>query len=144
LDEFIQTLVTQYEKRRLGKTFVAVRTNGPVPVVGYCTLASGAVACGDLPSDIARKSPQHPNPVVLLARLAVDECVQDERVGERLLADALQRAAALSKSLDIFAVEVVAIDDEAAAFYARYGFLQLLDAPKHLFLPIAVIEAAIL
>ena len=51
--------------------------------------------------------------------------------------------AALSKSLGVFAVEVVAIDDEAAAFYVKYGFLPLLDDPKHLFLPIAAIETAI-
>jgi len=89
LDEFIQTLVTQYEKRRLGKTFVAIRTDAPATVVGYYTLASGAVACADLPPKVARKLPQHPIPVVLLARLAVDQSVQGERIGDRLLADAL-------------------------------------------------------
>ena len=64
-------------------------------------------------------------------------------MGERLLVDALRRAVGLSKSLGIFAVEVVAIDEDAAAFYAKYGFLTLLDDLKHLFLPIAAIEAAI-
>ncbi len=72
LDEFIRTLVTQYEKRRLGKTFVAVQTDDLATVVGYYTLASGAVACANLPPNVARKLPQHPIPVILLARLAVD------------------------------------------------------------------------
>jgi predicted N-acetyltransferase YhbS len=112
-------------------------------VVGYYTLAAGTVACANLPPDVARKLPQHPIPVVLLARLAVDQSVQGQRVGERLLGDALSRAAALSKSLGVYAVELVAIDEQAAAFYARYGFMPLLDDPKHLFLPISVIEAAV-
>jgi hypothetical protein len=76
LDEFIQTLVTQYEKRRLGKTFVAVQTADSATVVGYYTLASSALACANLPPDLARKLPCHPIPVVLLARLAVDQSVQ--------------------------------------------------------------------
>jgi hypothetical protein len=43
LDDFLRTLVTQYEKRRLGKTFVAVLAGDP-KVIGYYTLAAGAVA----------------------------------------------------------------------------------------------------
>ncbi len=38
LDEFIRTLVTQYEKRRIGKTFVAVRTDDLATVVGFMPL----------------------------------------------------------------------------------------------------------
>lgn len=68
LDEFIRTLVTQYEKRRLGKTFVAVQADEGKAIIGYYTLASGAVACADLPNEVAKKLPKHPVPVILLAR----------------------------------------------------------------------------
>lgn len=142
LDKFIRTLVTQYETRRLGKTFVAARTERVAEVVGYYTLASGAVACANLPHDVARKLPGHPIPVVLLARMAVDQRVQGQRIGEMLLMDALRRAAALTESLGVFAVEVLAIDERAAAFYVKYGFMPLVDDPNHLFLPISVIERA--
>jgi len=37
-------------------------------------------------------------------------------------------------------VEVDALDDQAAAFYRRYGFAPLLDDPLHLYLPIATVE----
>jgi hypothetical protein len=43
LDQFIRTLVSQYAKRDLGRTFVAVREGQP-RVFGYYTLASGAVS----------------------------------------------------------------------------------------------------
>ena len=72
LDDFLRTFVTQYEKRRLGKTFVAVPSDDALRVIGYYTLAAGAVAFAHLPIEVARKLPRHPVPVILLARLAVD------------------------------------------------------------------------
>lgn len=139
LDEFIRTRVTQYEKRRLGKTFVAV-PNGSKQVIGYYTLAAGAVACVHLPPESARKLPRHPIPVVLLARLAVDRLSQGRRLGEELLLDSLQRAFELSKQIGIYCVAVDAIDNEAVTFYQKYGFSSLVDQPMRLFLPIATIE----
>jgi GNAT superfamily N-acetyltransferase len=139
LDDFIRARVSQYEKRRLGKTFVAV-ASGDKQVIGYYTLAAGAVAFKHLPSDAARKLPKHPVPVVLLARLAVDQSSQGMGLGERLLLDALQRALELSAGLGIHAVEVEALDAAAAAFYRKYGFIPLLDDPRHLHLPITTVE----
>lgn len=142
LDDFLRARVSQYEKRRLGKTFVAVPT-GEKRVIGYYTLAAGAVAFERLPADAARKLPRHPVPVVLLARLAVDQSAQGIRLGEGLLLDALQRAVDLSAGLGVYAVEVDAIDDGAAAFYRKYGFDPLLDDPLHLYLPISTAEAVL-
>lgn len=139
LDDFIRARVSQYEKRRLGKTFVAVPP-GEKRVIGYYTLAAGAVAFEHLPGDSARKLPKHPVPVVLLARLAVDRSAQGRGLGEALLMDALQRSLDLSGGLGVHAVEVDALDDAAAAFYRKYGFTPLLDDPLHLYLPIATVE----
>ncbi len=143
LDEFIQALVSQYEKRRLGKTFVVVRADESHTVVGYYTLAAGAVAFAHVPEEVVRKLPKHPLPVILLARLAVDQAAQGQRVGEALLTDALRRSLELSKSLGVFAVEVLAIDAQAAAFYGKYGFTPLLDDARHMYLPIRAIEEAV-
>lgn len=139
LDDFIRTRVSQYEKRRLGKTFVAV-SEGKKRVIGYYTLAAGAVLFEHLPTVASRKLPKHPIPVILLARLAVDQSVQGQRLGEGLLLDALQRSLNLSDNLGTHAVEVDALDDSAVAFYVKYGFTPLLDNPKHLYLPLATIE----
>jgi GNAT superfamily N-acetyltransferase len=141
LDGFLHTLVTQYEKRRLGKTFVAVRPGNP-NVLGYYTLASSAVAFANLPKEAARKLPKHPAPVILLARLAVDQSLQGQGLGETLLMDALERSLELSKSLGVFAIEVLAIDAGAASFYGKYGFTSLLDDPLHMYLPMSAIEDA--
>lgn len=113
---------------------------GESRVVGYYTLAAGAVVFEHLPTDASKKLPKHPVPVVLLARLAVDQSFQGKGLGERLLLDALQRSLDLSAGLGVHAVEVDALDDAAAAFYRKYGFTPLLDDPLHLYLPIVTVE----
>lgn len=142
LDEFLHTLVSQYEKRRLGKTSVAVRTGGVDQAVGYYTLAASAVSFDNLPPEIAKKLPRHPLPTILLARLAVDRRAQGEGLGKALLHDALRQALGISKLLGVFAVEVLAIDEQAAGFYTKFGFASLLDNPWHMYLPIRTVEEA--
>ncbi len=142
LDDFIRNRVSQYEKRRLGRTYVAVPPESKL-VMGYYTLAAGAVSFAQMPVDAAKKLPKHPVPVVLLARLAVDLSFHGRRLGEGLLLDALQRSLDLSAELGVHAVEVDAIDDSAAAFYRKYGFTPLVDQPLHLFLSMSTIEKAL-
>jgi GNAT superfamily N-acetyltransferase len=139
LDEFLRSLVSQYEKRRLGRTYVAV-VPGEKRVYGYYTLASGSVPFQTLPSPTAKKIPRHPFPVALLGRLAVDQTAQGRGLGEELLMDALRRCLDLSTKLGIFAVEVMAIDAEAKRFYLKYGFVPLLDSDLHLYLPMKTIQ----
>jgi predicted N-acetyltransferase YhbS len=141
LDDFIRSRASQYEKRKLGKTFAAVLP-GEKRVVGYYTLAATAVAFEHLPGNVGRKLPKHPVPAILLARLAVDQTAQGRKLGEALLVDALQRSLELSEQLGVYGVVVDAADDSAANFYRKYGFTPLLDHPLHLYLPLSTIEAA--
>lgn len=139
LNEFLRTLVSQYEKRDLGRTYVAVR-GAECQDFGSYTIAGGAIAFDHLPAEASRKLPRHPLPIVLVARLAVDRAVQGQRLGEKLLLDALARSAQLSDELGIHAVVVDAIDQQAAAFYQKYRFIPLLDRELHLFLPITTVR----
>ena len=141
LDNFLRALVSQYEKRNLGRTYVAVRGTEP-HVLGYYTISSSAVAFETLPAEGSKKLPRHPVPVVLVARLAVDRTAQGQRLGERLLTDALARSVDLSAKLGIHAVVVDAVDQKAKAFYEKYQFTVLLDGELHLYLPITTIAAA--
>ena len=141
LDDFIRLRATQYQRRRLGKTIVAV-TRGQERVGGYYTIAASALAFASLPPGLGRKLPRHPVPSLLIARLAVAQTHQGQRLGETLLLDALQRAAGLSDQMGIHLVEVDAVDDRAAAFYRKYGFTPLDDQPHRLLLPIDTILSA--
>ena len=135
LDEFLRSLIGQYERRNLGRSYVATR-NDESRVLGYYTLASGALTFESLPLKQAKKLPKHPVPVALLARLAVDQSVQGQGLGEYLLLNALRRCLDLAETIGVHAIEVDPIDLQAQAFYLRYGFVPLLDREFHLYLPI--------
>jgi GNAT superfamily N-acetyltransferase len=141
LNDFLRSLVSQYEKRNLGRTYVALRP-GEKRVLGYYTLASGAISFQNLPADAVRKLPRHPVPVILLARLAVDRSAQGSGLGRTLLVDALKRSLGLADRLGIHAVEVDAIDAAAKSFYEKFGFVPHLDNEFHLYLPMATIKIA--
>jgi GNAT superfamily N-acetyltransferase len=139
LNDFLRALVSRYEKRNLGRTYVAV--DGAEPrVLGYYTIASSALAFEALTPKIAKKLPRHPVPAVLIARLAVDRSAQGRRLGEKLLLDAFARCRELSEWLGIHAVVVEAIDEQARSFYEKYQFIPLLDRPFHLYLPISTVR----
>lgn len=105
-------------------------------MLGYFTLATGAIPLDFLPPAPAAKLPKHPIPTALLARLAVDQTMQGQGLGKLLLIDALRRCAEASTLLGIYAVEVAAIDDQALRFYQKYGFTALADDARRLYLPI--------
>jgi len=65
---------------------------------------------------------QHPIPLVILARLAVDLDYQRRGLGFSLLQDAIYRAIAVVEHAGIRALLTHPLDAEAEAFYRRFGF----------------------
>jgi GNAT superfamily N-acetyltransferase len=94
----LNALVTQYEKRHLGRTFVAVEA-GTSSIKGYYTLSAGAFDVSCLPIQQRKKLPRHPCPTIHLARLAVDQAFCGQGLGEMLLMHALRSALDLSHKL---------------------------------------------
>jgi GNAT superfamily N-acetyltransferase len=139
LNQWLQQLAGQYQRRDLARTYVAVR-RGETKVLGFYAISNHHVSFDALPADQAKGLPTIDIPVVLLGRLAVDRSVQHQGLGEHLLIDALRRASYVAEQVGIRAVEVHAIDDAARAFYRKYGFIPLRDDPHHLFLPIQVVR----
>jgi len=139
LDVFIRTQAGQYARKRVGRTFVAVRPNSS-KVIGYYTLAASTVAFADVPTEVSKKLPKHPVPCVLLGRLAVDTTTRGIGLGADLLIDALKRSLRLADELGVFAVHTHAIDDEARDFYVKFDFRPMLDQPRHLFLPVDTVQ----
>lgn len=112
-------------------------------VLGYYCLAAGAVARDSLPTNRLRANAPEQVPVVIVGRLAVDRREQGRGIGEGILKDALIRAVETSRTIGVRAILVHAIDDEAAAFYRRYGFVESHVAPGTLVLPIETVIAAL-
>lgn len=72
LNDWLQLRASQFEKRDLARTYVAVRPEEHV-VRGYYALANHRVTFASLPSELARGLPKMDVPVALLGRLAVDQ-----------------------------------------------------------------------
>ena len=116
---------------RAGKSRTYVITSGG-RVIGYHSLAAGAVSPLQAGLRLAKGQGGQPIPVVLLARLAVDAQWQGRGVGKALLVDALTRSAVAAGVIGARAVLVHAIDERARSFYLRYGFEPIASDDLHL------------
>ena len=125
------------QKADLARTYLALSDH---TVSGYVSLTTGSIRREDTPKRYARGMPRHPIPTILIARLAVDRCYQRQRLGSRLLAEALRLAVAASDTAAARLVVVDAIDDQAAAFYRRWGFIDVPENPHRLFRKISDIR----
>ena len=111
------------------RTFVLVGQDG---VVGYFSLTMGSVRRADAPARLVRAMPAYPVGMVLLARLAVHRFHQGQGHGALLLAEALRKAVAAGEAAAARLAVVGAVDDRAAAFYARHGFVAAPEYPMRL------------
>jgi GNAT superfamily N-acetyltransferase len=103
-------------------------------VVGYYSLSVASVAYADAPERLRKGLARHPVPVMLLARLAVDNSWQGRGLGAALLLDALRRTLAAADIAGMRAMMVHAKDDAARAFYEHFDFDPSPIEPLHLFL----------
>jgi len=92
-------------------------------VAGYFTLTVGQIDTLDAPERISKGMGQYPIPVVILARLAVSRQDQGRGVGIGLLQDAIRRTLLISGQAGIRAMLTHPIDQDAARFYSRFGFI---------------------
>jgi GNAT superfamily N-acetyltransferase len=67
--------------------------------------------------------------MVLVARLAVDRVDQGAGLGTRLFAEALRMAVSAGEAAAARLIVVDALDEQAAGFYRRHGFVGPLDNP---------------
>lgn len=102
------------------KTFVVA---DDAEVVGYYSLTVGQVSALDAPERLRKGMGAYPIPVVLLARLAVSRSHQGNGIGVGMLKDAMRRALLISEQAGVRAMLTHLIDDQAASFYRRYGFV---------------------
>lgn len=126
LDRWLQRHALAAQRMDSARTFVATR-NGRV--IGYFSLTMGSVLRADAPAKLVRGMPAYPVSMVLLARLAVDQSQQGKGIGTMLLAEALRKAVAAGEVAAARLIVVDAVDDGAAAFYERYGFIRTPENP---------------
>lgn len=142
LDGYFRTQVTQDIRRRITNCFVVVET-ATSQVAAYYTLSAASIPFVDLPPDQVKRLPRYPAlPAVRIGRLAVDRRYQRRGLGELMLMNAVHRT--MQDAAAAFAVVVDAKNEQAAAFYQRYGFRPITGKPRTLFLPLATAQKTLL
>lgn len=140
LDRWLQTRALANQEK--GFTAVMVVHEGG-RVIGYYGLAPTSIVPAQLPRSIRTGQPPDPVPCLLLAQLATDQGWNGKGIGTGLLKHALQRCVTASRLIGGRALMVNAVDDEAAMFWKRRGFLPSKDDPLTLFRSIADIAASL-
>jgi hypothetical protein len=109
-------------------------------IAAYYSLASSTVMREEIPSN--KSLPGYPVPMVLLARLAVDEQFKGQRLGEKTLITALRKFVALTDAgLPALGVILDVLDEDALGFYQRYEmFESFTDDPMWLFVSMYTIR----
>jgi GNAT superfamily N-acetyltransferase len=149
LDRFFEHYAGQNQfKLHLAVTYVAV---AEAKIVGFATVAAGAIERGTLPKPRLRgRLPAYPLPVLRLARLGVDARAQGLGIGKALLRHVLRLAVDQRDRLGCIGVVTDAKPD-AMGFYESLGFVPLVGVregslhsdPTPMFLAIGSINAAL-
>ena len=119
LDEWLKRRAMANQMNGASRTFVVA--NPARRVYGYYALAAGGVS-HQMASSALRRNMPDPVPVLVLARLAVDQKAQGIKLGAALLQDAVNRAIAVAQNAGVRALVVHALHERAKLFYAYYGF----------------------
>jgi GNAT superfamily N-acetyltransferase len=139
LDDWLRQRAAKNERLSASRTYVVCEG---MRVVGYYCLSSGAVEIRQASGKIRRNMPD-PVPIMLMGRLAVDRTQQGKGLGRALLKDAILRTLKAAEIAGMKALLVHALDQDAARFYRRNGFLDSPLDPLVLMLPLETARKAV-
>jgi GNAT superfamily N-acetyltransferase len=131
LNDFLIKYALQNQASGGARTYVLTRGKR---VIGYYSLAPASVLPADASTRVMKGQGRYPVPVILMARFALDLKEQKKGYGRVLFRDALRRALAGAEAIGGRAFLVHAKDEEARAYYERFGMEASPTNPLHLFL----------
>jgi GNAT superfamily N-acetyltransferase len=120
LNDWLLRHARQAQASGSAKTFVVCYGER---VAGYFSLTVGQVDVLDAPERVRKGMGQYPVPVVILARLAVAAQNQGRGIGVGMLQEAIRRTLLIAEQAGIRAMLTHPLDEEAAQFYTRFGFV---------------------
>jgi predicted GNAT family N-acyltransferase len=140
LDRYIREQASQDVKRGLASVFVITAKDDPKQILAYYTLSRRELKLDQLPEEIAKKADKYGHVgVTLLGRMAVAEKCKRTGLGTLTLMNALHKSLLAATDVASLAVFVEAIDNDAANFYRKYGFIEPPEDKLKLLLPMKTI-----
>ena len=119
LDDWLKKRALRNQNSGASRTYVVIAEKKQV--IAYYSLAVGSVRRQTAMPRIRRNMPD-PIPVMILARLAVDQAWQGKGLGHGLLKDAVLRTLQAADIAGIRAMLVHALSEDAKRFYQYFGF----------------------
>ena len=139
LNEYLKKYARQNHRKGVATTFIAIPEIENRSVAGYYSVSMAEIKRESLPETYRKGLPGYPLPAMKIGKLAVDKTMQGRGLGQGLLMECFKKAVRLSSEVGIFAIAVDAFDEEAKAFYLKYGLIPLEDNPLSLFIPMKTI-----
>ncbi len=137
LNSYLRRFALTSQSAGAAQTYVAALDDA---VIGYYSLSTGSVQYDGAPQRTQKGLARHPIPIILLARLAVDQTCQGKGLGAALLLDALRRVVAAADIVGIRAIMAHAKDDAARRFYEHFNFDPSPIEPLQMFLLVKEIK----
>lgn len=138
LNEFLQRFALVNQRSNSSQTYASCNAG---QVAGFYSLAVGSVEPSHSAPRVIKGIPRHPVPVMILARLAIDQRYQRQGLGKALLKNALLRTVQAADIAGIRALLVHAKDEEARNWCRQWEFEESPTDAYHLFLLVKDIKA---
>lgn len=133
LNQFIKQQALRHMKANISRTMVLPSNefdggnDSKKLLCAFYTLAPSAISRKQLPDELAKKLPQYPIPVFLLAQLAVDKNYHGTGMGKITLIKALEHLYSINAHMRAYAVVVDCLTTNAEGFYSKFGFKKLAE-----------------
>jgi GNAT superfamily N-acetyltransferase len=118
LDDWLRRRARANQLSGASRTYVLARADH---VVGYYSVAAGAIAVTEAPGRVRRNMPD-PIPMSVLGRLAIHRAWQGKGLGRLMLRDAVLRICQAAEIVGMRRILVHAISPAAKRFYETFGF----------------------
>ena len=141
LNVFFQRYARQSHESGAAKTFLAIDNADNKSILGFYSLAPGALAYADTPETVRRRLARHEVPGFRLARIAVNLRRQGQGLGGQLLAAAARRCLRAAAEVGGVVLIIDAKNDRAARWYAGYGAIPLTNRPLTLVMSLTTFAA---
>ena len=143
LNDFLQRHARQSHESGAAKTFLAIDDRDNRSILGFYSLAPGALAYADTPELVRRGLARHDVPGFRLARIATDLRWQGQGLGGQLLAAAARRCLRVAADVGGVVLIIDAKNERAARWYASYGAIALNTKPPTLVMSLATFAAGL-
>lgn len=144
VNNFLRLSARKQGKEDLAVVRVAV-LEGSNTIIGYHSLSAHSLQAEDVPVELRPKGRPFPGiGAFYLGFLGVQDELQGKKLGHLLLRDAMTQTAIASTYGGVAFLVLDAIDAEKAAFYGKFGFVELADSPLRMVIPTKTIRAALI